>query len=294
MTKCIFTSYVVITPARNEQEHVEKTITSIVSQNVRPRLWVLVDDGSSDHTPDIVARYTILYPWIKFVRRKDRGHRKQGGGVVEAFYEGYKLVVNMDWDYIVKLDADLSFDPDYFKKAFVKFSEDPRLGIGGGLIHNTDGEEIWVEKKKDPLFHVRGATKIYRRSCWEDIGELIRAPGWDTLDEVKANMKGWTTRTFSDIPIIHHRFTGGADGNWKNQVKNGRANYISGYHPLFMFFKCLKRFWQYPYIIGSLGLSWGYVSSYVLRIPKVDDTDLLRYLRQQQIRRLLFQNSMWK
>ena len=214
----------VITPVRNEEEHIEKTITSVVSQTIRPQRWVIVDDGSNDRTADIVGRWVIRHPWISLVLRKDRGHRKQGTGVIEAFYDGYVTLGDIDWDFIVKLDGDVSFVPDYFERAFQYFSVDPKLGIGGGLIHNSDGNKLWVEKSNDPRFHVRGATKIYRRACWEDIGELIRAPGWDTLDEVKANMKGWTTNTFMDLPIIHHRYTGQADGTWKNYVKNSLAN----------------------------------------------------------------------
>jgi len=288
------TKYVVITPVRNEEKHIEKAITSMIAQTVRPQRWVIVDDGSSDHTADIISRYLAKESWMKLIIREDRGERKQGGGVIEAFYDGCSLLKDTIWEYIVKLDGDISISPDYFEKAFQKFEKDPELGVGGGLIHNTDGQSIWPESTTDPEFHVRGATKIYRKKCWQDIGELIKAPGWDTLDEVKANMKGWRTYTFNDLPIIHHRPTGQVDGTWKNWVKNGLANYISGYHPLFMTLKCIKRLWQHPYIIGSAGLMWGYLSGYLMKVPRIQDQTLVNYLRKQQIQRITFRQSIWK
>lgn len=286
--------YVVITPVRNEEEYIEKTVVSMVAQIHHPVEWIIVDDGSSDRTVEIVEEFQKKNPWITLVKRKDRGFRKQGGGVIEAFYDGLRVLKDGTWDFVVKLDGDLSFESDYFMRIFEQFFVQPDLGIAGGLIYNSNGMESWVEKNNDPKFHVRGATKVYRRSCWEDIGELLCAPGWDTLDEVKANMNGWKTQTLREIPIIHHRYTGMADGTWKNQVKNGRANYISGYHPLFMFLKCIKRIWQYPYLIGSLGLFWGFVSGYFFRIPMVSDPDLIKYVRQQQLRRLMFKHSIWQ
>ena len=265
----------------------------MVNQNILPRLWVIVDDGSSDGTPEIVEKYVNEYSWIKLVRREDRGARKQGGGVIETFYEGFQFVQTLDWDYIVKLDGDVSFTSDYFEKCFMKFFENEKLGIGGGLIYNTDGKEQWVEKTQGPGFHVRGATKIYRKGCWEDIAPLTKAPGWDTVDEVKANMKGWSTYTFTEIPLLHHRYTGSADGAWKNAVKNGRANYISGYHVVFMIFKCVKRLFQSPYLIGSFGLMWGYISGYLYGKDRISDRELIRYIQNQQIRRITFRRSIW-
>jgi biofilm PGA synthesis N-glycosyltransferase PgaC len=286
-------NFVVITPARDEEDHIEKTLSSMVNQSILPRQWVIVDDGSSDRTTDIVEKYVDGHPWIKLVRREDRGARKQGGGVIEAFYEGFRSVEGLEWDFIVKLDADVSFDSDYFESCFKKFSDDPKLGVGGGLIYNSDGENRWVEKTMGPRFHVRGATKIYRKDCWVDIAPLTRAPGWDTVDEVKANMKGWSTYTFVDIPLVHHRYTGSADGAWKNAVKNGRANYISGYHVIFMIFKCAKRLFQSPFLIGSSGLMWGYISGYLYGKERITDSEFISYIRKQQIRRITFRKSIW-
>lgn len=286
-------NYIVISPARNEEANIEHTIRSMVGQTIRPSIWVIVDDGSTDRTPQILEAASKSHPWIRVVHRTNRGFRKQGTGVIEAFYDGHKLIEGEAWDFLVKFDADLSFEPNYFEKCLRKFVEDPKLGIGGGLIsHEVDGKLV-CESPGDPSFHVRGATKIYRRACWDGIGGLLRAPGWDTVDEIKANMLGWITYSFKDIPIRHHRFTGSADGTWKNYVKFGLANYITGYHPLFMIFKCLKRFAERPYVIGAVGLAWGFFGGYLRRVPQIDEPEVIRYLRKEQMNRLLFRKSLW-
>jgi poly-beta-1,6-N-acetyl-D-glucosamine synthase len=287
------TRYVIITPARDEEAYIEQTILAVIRQTVRPVRWIIVDDGSHDQTAEIIDSYAAAYPWIKPVHRSDRGFRQAGGGVVNTFYEGYGQIDSSDWDFIVKLDADLSFAPDYFERCFLEFEMDPLLGIGGGgIYHEQKGGGLALEP--NPKFHVRGATKIYKRECWEKLGSLLRAPGWDTVDEVKANMLGWTTRSFPHIKVTHYRFTGAADGAWKDCVKNGRANYIAGYHPIFMLFKCIRRLVAKPYLFGALGLLWGFLSGYLVRIPQVEDRALINYTRNQQMRRLMLQESIWK
>jgi glycosyltransferase involved in cell wall biosynthesis len=284
---------VIITPVRNEGQHFEQTINSVVSQTLRPLAWIIVNDGSSDGTPQLIDAAAKQNPWIRAVHRADRGFRKQGGGVVEAFYDGFKLVQGLNWDFIAKLDGDLSFSDRYFESCISKFSADPQLGIGGGRIYCRINGVALEDSPGDPSFHVRGATKIYRRSTWEAIGGLLQAPGWDTLDEVKANMLGWKTYSFRDLQVLQLKATGSGDGLWKNWVKNGRANYITGYHPAFMLLKCAKRVFDPPYGLAALGLLTGFWSSYLKRIPQVQDPALIRYLRRQQVNRLLGKQSLW-
>ena len=286
-------SYIVITPARNEQENIMHTIRSLVAQTCRPVQWFIVNDGSTDRTAEIIAAAAREHPWIVPVHRPDRGYRQQGGGVVQAFYAGYELIGSRPWDFLVKFDADLSFDSEYFARCLDKFISDPKLGIGGGMISHPVNGVLVSEAPGDPAFHVRGATKIYRRGCWDGIGGLLQAPGWDTIDELKANQLGWTSYSFKDIPIQHHRFTGTVDGTWKNQVKFGLANYITGYHPIFMALKCLKRVFQRPYFVGAIGLLWGFCSGYIKGVAQVDDPELIRYIRRQQLNKLLLKPSVW-
>ena len=227
------------------------------------------------------------------VHRKDRGKREAGGGVIATFYDGYALVKDLDWDFISKLDGDLSFGPEYFERCFSRFYEDSKLGMGGGVCCLEDATGVRIECASDPDFHVRGPTKLYRRECWNDIGGLIKAPGWDTIDQIKANMLGWRTKTFKDIQIIHHRPTGAAYGGFKDAMKNGTANYITGYHPLFMFFKCAKRLFQKPYVIEAVALAAGFLRGYLKNLDQVNDPEMIRYLRKQQLRALTFRKSLW-
>jgi len=286
-------SYIIITPARNEGQYLPKTIEAVAAQTIRPRQWIIINDGSTDHTGPIIDAAARRYPWIKAAHRRDRGFRKAGGGVIEAFYEGFELIGEGPWDYLVKLDGDLSFDRCYVASSMQHFAADPKLGIGGGTVCSAVKGVLTEESKGDPAFHVRGASKIYRRACWETIGGLIKAPGWDTLDEVKANMLGWKTYRFPALKLTHYRYTGDADGVWNNWVKNGRANYVTGYHPVFMVLKCMKRLVEKPYGMAALGLLSGFVGGYLKDVPRVDDRRLIAYLRRQQINRLLFRASLW-
>jgi biofilm PGA synthesis N-glycosyltransferase PgaC len=286
-------SYIIISPVRNEGVHLPKTIASIASQSILPLEWIIVDDGSTDDSPSILSHASSIYSWIKVIGRTDRGERKPGTGVIEAFYDGY-AVVSRDWEFLVKLDGDVSFDYNYFERCFQKFVDNPRLGIGGGTVCNLRDGNLIEESIVDPFFHVRGATKIYRRECWNQIGELIRAPGWDTLDELKANMLGWSTFTFSDVKLTHHKPAGSADGSWKNWVKNGFSNYLVGYHPVFMLLKSLRRLVHRPYGVQSLGLMYGFLLGYWKRIPQVPEQELINYIRDQQIRKLTGRSSLWR
>ena len=285
--------YVVITPVRNERENLPRTIASFVGQTIRPYRWVIVDDGSTDGTSEIVDEAAAQYEWITAVHRADRGFRKPGTGVVEAFYDGMARLGTEAFDYLVKFDGDLAFEVDYFERCFERFVHNPELGIGGGTICRREQGGLQEESRGDPAFHVRGATKMYRRACWDQLGGLIKAPGWDTVDELKANMLGWQTMTFPEIKVHQLKETGSADGNWRNWVKNGVANYNSGYHPLFMAAKCLRRLFRRPYGLGGAALAWGYVKGCCDRVGGVVHPDLVSYVHRQQINCLLGKPSLW-
>ncbi len=286
------TKYVIITPVRDEERYIESTIQSVVNQTIRPLEWIIVDDGSIDGTAALLQRYSNLYPWIRPKYRANRGYRHSGTGVVEAFDDGYACLQCDAWDFIVKLDGDLSFAPDYFERAFEHFRTEPRLGIGGGSLYHAVNGSLQLEKC--PRFHVRGATKIYKRNCWAAIGGLWPGPGWDTIDEVKANMLGWLTESFTDVHVLHHRFTGTAESRWRDMVKNGKADYVAGYHPLFMIAKCVRRLVQKPYVIASIGMAFGFLAGYFQGIPQVSDRAMIEYLRRQQLGRLFGGETIWR
>jgi poly-beta-1,6-N-acetyl-D-glucosamine synthase len=287
--------YTIVTPVRNEEAYLQATISSLARQTIRPSEWIIVNDGSTDKTGEIAAAAAAAHPWIRVRNRPDRGFRKAGGGVMEAFRDGLSEIRDGNWEYLVKLDGDLSFGDDYFERCFSHFESNERLGIGGGLVCNEIDGRMVLDSKDDPKFHVRGAVKIYRRACWKAIGGLIEAPGWDTMDELKANMLGWTTCTFSEIQLVHHRETGVADGRWRNWFKNGRANYVVGYHPVFMVAKCARRVFKRPYGLASLALFLGFFSGYFSRSThQVKERDVISYLRSQQLLALRGKKCLWR
>ncbi len=285
--------YVVITPVRDEARYIERTIVSMCAQSFAPLQWVIVDDGSTDGTGSILDTWALRHSWIKVIHKSDRGHRVPGAGVMEAFRIGLQALDKTSWDYIVKLDGDLTFDQDFFRSAFDAFTHDRTLGIAGGTICQVVDGRLVIDSVGDPPFHVRGATKIYRRACWEDIRPLVATPGWDTIDEVKANCRGWTTRTLGDVKVIQLKPTGGADGRWRNAFKNGLANYLTGYHPLFMAAKCVKRTFGRGSATEGLALAAGFGSGYIRRLPHAADKETVRYLRTQQLARLMLRTSIY-
>ncbi|HHY85744.1 MAG TPA: glycosyltransferase [Verrucomicrobia bacterium] len=286
--------YVIISPVRNEERVLPSTIRSVAGQSILPAAWIIVNDGSTDGTGRIADEAAKQYSWIRSVHRHDRGFRKSGSGVVEAFYDGYRALDRNDWEYLAKLDGDLDFGPDFVQNIFKAFDRDPKLGICGGDIYHNEASMTVVESRNDPAFHVRGATKFYRRSCWDAIGGLVQATGWDTLDEVKANMLGWTTYRVAEARALHLRPTGAADGGWRNAFKNGRGSYISGYHPLYMLCKVIRRLPHRPVVVQSAGLLAGFFTSYFAGVQRISDEQLIRFLRRQQLRRIFGLRSIWR
>jgi poly-beta-1,6-N-acetyl-D-glucosamine synthase len=286
-------NYVIITPVRDEVDYIQQTIYSVSSQTWKPVEWIVVDDGSTDGTRELLEKVAVDHSWVHVIHNKNRGFRASGSGVMEAFYIGYAEIMVSNWDFLVKLDGDLKFGPWYFEKCIKRFLANPKLGIGGGTVCILDNGRQRIEHLGDPPFHVRGATKIYRHECWEMIKPLVKTPGWDTIDEVKANYFGWETQTFSDIELIQLKATGTADGRWKDFYKNGVSDYICGYHPAFMLAKCLKRMLDKPVMLNALGHFAGYVSAFVNRKHRDYEPEVVRYLQRQQIRKLMMQSSIY-
>jgi poly-beta-1,6-N-acetyl-D-glucosamine synthase len=284
--------YAVVTPVRDEEKFLPVTIAAMCAQTNLPVKWILVDDGSRDQTGVLIDNAAANHNWILTIHRKNRGFRQAGGGVIDAFYDGFACLADTEWDFLAKFDGDLSFDSSYFEQCITEFNRDATLGIAGGTCCKLVGGELVPEYTAEPRFHVRGPTKLYRRGCFEQIGGLIRAPGWDTVDLIKANMLGWSTRTFPHIRLQHLRPTGGAYGSWNDWVKNGLANYVTGYDPLFMACKCLRRTLRRPHANGA-GLWLGFMKGYFRRMTRVDDPAMIRYLRAQQRRSLFFRKSLW-
>ncbi|HUN60373.1 MAG TPA: glycosyltransferase family A protein [Candidatus Sulfotelmatobacter sp.] len=283
--------YCIITAARDEEQFIADTIDSVCRQAIRPIEWIIVDDGSKDRTGAIVGSYLKDNSWIRLITRKDRTYRSKGGGV-EAFLEAYSMLHSHNWDYLVNLDADTTCAPDYFEQCFEQFHRMPSLGIGGGTVYTKMGQD-W-QPEPAPAFHVRGAAKIYRKQCWEALGGLWPGLGWDTVDEVKANQLGWRTLSFPHVKLFQQRLSGQMWGAWRFAVMDGEADYIVGYLPLFFGLKCLRHVFSSPFFVRSLGMLYGYLRCVAQRSPRVDDQEFVKYLRRQQLRRLLGMSSIWR
>jgi len=278
--------YIVISPVRNEERNIEATIRSVVAQTVRPARWVIVDDGSQDLTPRIVERYAAAHEWLSLLRLEDRGrYDLMSGGEIKAFYKGFRTVQHEDYGFLGKLDGDVSFDETYYEDVLREFDSDPLLGIaGGGCYYLENGRTIHEPAHK---LHVRGAARVYRKKCWDDIDGVIDDLGWDAIDCYKARMLGWHTRTFDSIAFVHHVKTWTKGGLMRGRMRAGRMEYLMGSHPLFFVAKALRDVSLRPYVICSLALVYGYTRSLLLREQRVAEPELIRYIRQSQLRRLL-------
>ena len=277
-------TYAVISPVKDEAAFIEPTLCSMIAQTHRPAVWIIVNDGSQDATASIVEKYAQEHPWIRLVNRQaPAGIRKRGQGVVEAFYAGFNMLVE-PYDFIVKLDGDVTFGPDYFEALFHEFVADPQLCIaGGGLYEKPDGTTWTLYTTKD---HVRGCTKVYRRVCFEAIGGLVPSMGWDGIDEWIALAKGWTVRSLLELKIYHCRLTGAATGFIKSAIEQGRGAYRMGYHPLFMLARGVRRMTDRPYLIGGAAKIGGYFTAWRRKQELLADPSVVRYIRQWQMKKL--------
>ena len=227
--------YVIVTPVRNEAGHIERTLESVTRQTIRPRRWIIVDDGSSDRTCSIVEKYRQQFGWIDLVKREDRGFRQAGSGVVEAFNFGLERIQDVAWHYVIKLDGDLELPENYFEILLEKFRERPELGIASGVYLELR-DSGWTEIPM-PSYHAAGASKIYRRKTFESIGGLVSSQGWDTVDEIKAMYRGWVTTHFKEAKFLHLKEEGSALGRMYTNRFHGRIYYLTGGGLLFFLVK---------------------------------------------------------
>lgn len=255
--------YVIVSPARNEEQHLQQTIDSVASQTLRPRKWIIVNDGSSDHTGRIIEAAAKQHSWIKPVHRPDRGYRNNFGGEVQAFYDGYQLIKTDDWKYITKLDCDLSFASEYFERLINRFSCDPRLGIASG-VYLEECRSGWRQVKM-PAHHAAGACKVVRRECFEQVGGFIAERGWDTIDEIRAMTKGWKTAHFSDLQMKHLKPEGSGNAWLRTQIRQGEVFYLTGGSKLFLVLKVCNRLLHRPLLLGGAAMLWGYLELMVRR-----------------------------
>lgn len=251
--------YIIISPVKDEQKYIERTIQSVLCQTIKPTQWIIVDDGSQDDTPRIIKEYTEKCDWIKVIRLQGGKKRLPGSGVIHAFNRGYDLIRDDGHDLIVKLDCDLSFGSDYFEKILARFAQDKDLGIASGVyIEDRRKGEVTVQM---PYYHAAGASKIVRSQCFKDIDGFTPVRGWDTIDEIKAMSRGWKSCHFEGIKFYHLREEGSGIGRLRTNKMHGEIYYLTGGSKLFLIFKFLHRiFLGSPFLIGGIMLIVGYLS----------------------------------
>ncbi len=277
--------YVVVSPCRDEAKYIRRTLDSVAAQTIRPALWVVVDDGSTDDTPRILDEYAGRLPWLRVVRRADRGQRSMGGGVMEAFYRGLETVDLDEFDYVCKLDTDLDLPPRYFETLIRRMEAEPRLGSSSGKpwFHHPETGVLTPERIGDEMSV--GASKFYRTTCFREIGGFVRHLIWDGIDCHRARMHGWIAESVGseDLRFLHLRPMGSSHGSiWNGRVREGRAQWILGSWPPFLLASVASRLFKYPVAIGSVAMLWGYLSSAAKRFPRYEDPEFRRFLRRYQ------------
>jgi len=279
------TKYVIITPARNEARFIELTLKSVIAQTILPMRWVIVSDGSTDGTDEIVTKYIPGNPWIELLRMPERAERHFAGKVY-AFNAGYAKTKELNPEVIVNLDADVSIEPDHFQFLLGKFAEDPELGVWGAPFREGSRQ---YDYRFSNIENVWGGCQLFRRECYEAIGGYLPLKGGciDHIAVVSARMKGWKTRTFTDKVCIHHRVMGTAQqGKLKARFRIGVKDYSIGNHPIWELSRVFYQMTNPPLVFGGLALAAGYFSSLLRRAEKPVSREVTDFTRREQMNRL--------
>jgi hypothetical protein len=274
-----------ITPARNEAAFIEGTITSVVAQTILPLKWVIVSDGSTDGTDEIVRKYIPDNPWIELIRMPESRDRTFAAKVA-CVNAGYERINQHSYDILGMLDADITFDPDYFEYLLAQFEDNRKLGVAGTPFVE-DGRHY--DYRFSNIEHVSGASQLFRRECYEDIGGYlpIKGGGIDVVAVRTARMKGWQTRTFTEKTCFHHRKMGtGSSGQAMGQFKLGREDYYLGGHPLWQAVRSVYQLTRKPYFIGGVMLFAGFAWAAMKGVEKPISKELIDFHRNEQMARL--------
>lgn len=278
-------AYVLITPARNEADFIDLTIKSVIAQTVKPLKWVIVSDGSTDGTDDIVRKYAAEHQWIELVRMPERAERHFAGKVY-AFNAGHARVKDLEYEIIGNLDADISFEDDYFAFLLKKFAENSELGVAGTPFREGDAS---YDYRFTSIEHVSGACQLFRRECFEAVGGYVpmKVGGIDLVAVLTARMKGWKTRTFTGKTSIHHRKTqAGKHVSLKRTFRSGYHDYLMGGDPLWQLFRSIYHMSKKPLISGGCALFAGYLWAVIVRAERPVTGELVRFRRKEQMQRL--------
>lgn len=280
--------YLLISPCRDEAAFMRETLDSVLAQSVRPAQWVIVDDGSTDDTPQILTEYANRHDWIKIVTRRDRGQRSVGPGVIDAFYAGYETINPDDYDYLCKLDLDLRLPPRYFEILIDRMTANTRIATCSGKAYIAQGGQLIPERHGDETS--LGMTKFYRVSAFKEIGGFVREVMWDGIDCHQCRMNGWIAGSWDepDLRFVHLRPMGSSQQSiYTGRMRHGFGQYFMGTGFLFLFASAVSRMNQKPYVLGGLAMIWGWLSSALQRKPRYNNPEFRKFLRRYQWRSLL-------
>lgn len=279
-------TYVLVTPARNEASFIELTLQSVIAQTVRPIKWVIVSDGSTDGTDEIVSKYAAVHSWIELLRMPDRSERHFAGKVY-AFNAGYGRMQGLKYEAIGSLDADISFDENYFSFLLHRLTEDNALGLIGTPF-KEESNPVY-DYRFTNIEHVSGACQLFRRECFEAIGGYVPVKGGciDHIAVLSARMKGWKTRTFIEKTCLHHRAMGTAQQSLlMARFKNGGKDYAIGNHPAWELFRAVYQMTRKPLVLGGLMVGVGYGWAAIRRVQRPVSPELVEFQRGEQVARL--------
>ncbi|OEK06771.1 glycosyltransferase family 2 protein [Roseivirga misakiensis] len=277
--------YSIVSPVKNEELYVEKTILSVVAQTLTPTEWLIVDDGSTDDTLVILRKYEEKYDWIRVISNPSHDEQRAGGSkVMRAFYIGYEALASREIDFIVKLDGDLELPKEYFQTVANTFDQNPKVGICGGYIKNKIGDKLIQEGELD--YHVRGAFKSVRMKCFQEIGGFKVIWNWDGLDSMQAMMNGWETKVF-DLPVIHYRPTSSAYNPVKFHFKDGRYAYRLRTSFFLAFLRFIGRLKKRPILVPSIFYILGYHYALLSNDKYIIDKELGAFTNKFHTKRIL-------
>ena len=274
----------IISPVRDEAETLRCTIASVLAQSQRPDHWILIDDGSSDATRRIMGEAASEHEFISVIGTLDRGQRLPGPGVVAAFEMGMRSLADVPWDFVGKLDGDVELPCDYYERLLAAFEQEPDLGIVSGVCVTPHRGGYRTEANAP--FHTRGPCKVYRRACYEEIGGMASMLGWDGLDGYAARLKGWKTYSLPELKVIHFRPTHSIEGRLGGAMRAGRGAYNLRYRPDYLLARALLQALRPPFLLGGLGLILGYLKGGFEGLARLDDRELIVFIRAEQRERL--------
>lgn len=273
----------VISPCRDEAQYMRETLDTMVAQTRQPDLWLIVDDGSTDETPQILSEYSDRHDWIKVITRENRGKRAVGPGVIDAFYEGYNSIDIDEFEYVCKLDLDLRLPSGYFEILISKMTENKKIGTCSGKAYIETSKGLESERHGDETS--LGMTKLYRVSCFKEIGGFVREVMWDGIDCHSCRMHGWIACSWdeSELRFVHLRPMGSSQvGIHTGRMRHGYGQYFMGTGFLFICASAVYRLNEKPYLTGSMAILWGWLKSAILKKPRYDNIQFRKFLRRYQ------------